>query len=174
MRLPWSMLRFSPVFKMWLGGWEFVVVSSADATSSVFLADHRSATSNVMHHIIFSAIGSVRTNHVSLSKIMTHRVYPLVDRSLSWRSLGQTIQPFGGALFSQIKLFVQTQDVQAVSLLQLAREPLYNAANFALLASSFPLDTYNDFHTLDHQSTPYRFLAGYHSGPGHPPVHENV
>ncbi|KAF9232674.1 cytochrome P450 [Melanogaster broomeanus] len=102
--------------------------------SSISLADHRSLMIDVMHHIIFSAVGGEPFEAL----------------------FGQTIQPFGGTLFSQVMLFMQTQDVRAISLLQLTREPLYNTANIALLGSSFPLDTYNDFNTLD-KSAPYRF-----------------
>ncbi|KAF9232675.1 cytochrome P450 [Melanogaster broomeanus] len=40
--------------------------------------------------------------------------------------------------------------------MQLTQEPLYNATNIALLGSSFPVDTFSDFHTLD-KSVPYRF-----------------
>ncbi|KAF9235447.1 cytochrome P450, partial [Melanogaster broomeanus] len=150
--------RYGPAFMVLLGGQEVLVVSSADAHSSIFMADHRSLMNDVMHHTILSMLGGVRTNHASLNKILTHGIYPLVDRSLSRRSLGQTIQPFAGVLFSQIKIFMQTQDVRAVSLLRLTQEPLYNAANIALLGNSFPLDTYNDFHVLD-QSVPHRLVG---------------
>ncbi|KIK78467.1 hypothetical protein PAXRUDRAFT_834543 [Paxillus rubicundulus Ve08.2h10] len=104
---------------------------------------------------MFRVVAGVRTNYARLHDIMIHKLFPLVDKLLSRRSLGQITQPFGRVLFSQIKKLTQTH-IQAVSLVQLVQEPLYVATNAALFGSSFPLDTYKDFRALD-KSVPYRF-----------------
>ncbi|KAF9240647.1 cytochrome P450 [Melanogaster broomeanus] len=147
--------RYGSAFMVLVGGREVVVVSSAEATSSILLADSRSLSHDLIHDETFHVVTGVTTNSGTLRKILNQRLYPLVDKSLSRNYLGQTIQPFGWALFSHIKKFMKTQDARAVSLIQLTQEPLYNATNIALFGSSFPVDTYNDFHTLN-KSVPHR------------------
>ncbi|KIJ18467.1 hypothetical protein PAXINDRAFT_167068, partial [Paxillus involutus ATCC 200175] len=105
---------------------------------------------------MFHVVAGVRTNYARLHDIMIHKLFPLVDKSLSRRSLGQTTQPFARVLFSQVKKLTETHGLREVSLMQLVQEPLYIATNVALFGSSFPLDTYKDFHSLD-KSVPYRF-----------------
>ncbi|KAF8840855.1 cytochrome P450 [Paxillus ammoniavirescens] len=150
------MPRYGPAFKVLLGGWEIVVVSSGDAISFIFSACPGLLRNDLMHHEMFHVVAGVRTNYVRLHDIMIHKLFPLVDKGLSRRSLGQTAQPFARVLFSQVKKVTQTHDLRAVSLMQLVQEPLYIATNIALFGSSFPLDTYKDFHSLD-KSVPYRF-----------------
>ncbi|KAF9227066.1 cytochrome P450 [Gyrodon lividus] len=148
--------RYGSVFKVLLGGRDIVVVSSGDAISSIFSAGPRVLRNDLMHYEMFYVVTGLRTRYAMLHEIMIHRLFPLVEKSLSRRSLGQTIQPFGRVLSAQVKTFTRTHDVGAVPLMQLVQEPLYIATNVALFGSSFPFDTYNEFRALD-KSVPYRF-----------------
>ena len=108
-----------------------------------------------MHREMFYVVAGVKANYVHLHGVMIRELYPLVDKSLSPRSLGQTTRAFGLVLLSQIKDFTRNHS-GPISLTQLTNEPLYNATNFVLLGSAFPANTYRDFQTLN-KSVPYRF-----------------
>ena len=108
-----------------------------------------------MHREMFYVVAGVKTNYAHLHQVMIRELYPLVDKSLSPRSLGQTTQAFGLVLLSQIKDFTRDHS-GPISLTQLTNGPLYNATNLVLLGSAFPTDTYRDFWTLN-KSVPYRF-----------------
>lgn len=108
-----------------------------------------------MHREMFYVVAGVKGNYTYLHEVMIRDLYPLVDRSLSPRSLGQTTQSFGLVLLSQIKKFSRDHS-GPVSLKQLTNEPLYTVTNLVLLGTTFPTDTYRDFQILN-QSVPYRF-----------------
>ncbi|KAF8554768.1 cytochrome P450 [Imleria badia] len=152
--------RYGPVYRVSLGSWRLIIVSSGDAISSVFTASSQLLRNDVMHPEMAYVVAGVKANYTHLHGVMIRELYPLVDRCLSPRSLGQTTQgpksqAFGLVLLSQIKNFIQDH-TGPISLIQLTGEPLYNATNLVLLGSAFPADTYRDFQTLN-KSIPYRF-----------------
>lgn len=108
-----------------------------------------------MHREMFYVVAGVKANYTYLHEVMIRELYPLVDRCLSPRSLGQTTQAFGLILLSHIKNFIRDHS-GSISITRLTAEPLYNATNLVLLGSAFPTDTYRDFQTLN-KSVPYRF-----------------
>ena len=108
-----------------------------------------------MHREMFYVVSGVKNNYIHLHEVMIRALYPLVDKTLSPHSLGQTTQTFGLVLLSQIKDFTRVQN-GLVSLTRLTNEPLFTATNLILLGSAFPAGTYKDFRTLN-KSVPYRF-----------------
>lgn len=147
--------RYGPVYRVSLGYWRFKVVSSGDAISSVLLASPELLRNDVIHREMFYVIAGVRTNFAHLHQVMIRELFPLVDKTLSPRSLGQTTQAFGLVLLSQIGKFARDHS-GPISITELTNEPLYTATNLVLLGSAFPTDTYRDFQTLS-RSVPYRF-----------------
>ncbi|KAF8134336.1 cytochrome P450, partial [Boletus edulis] len=147
--------QYGPVYRVSLGSWRLVIVSSGEIISSVFSASSQLLRNDIMHREMFYVVAGVKTNYVHLHEVMIRDLYPLVDRSLSLRSLGQTTQTFGPMLLSRIKNLTQDHS-KPISLMQLTNEPLYTATNLVLLGSAFPTDTYKDFRTLN-KSVPYRF-----------------
>ena len=108
-----------------------------------------------MQREIFYVVAGVKANYAHLHEVMIHELYPLVDKSLSPCTLGQTTQAFGLVLLSQIKEFTRDH-TWPISLTQLTNKPLYNVTNLILFGNAFPTDTYRDFETLN-KSVLYRF-----------------
>ncbi|KAF8433485.1 cytochrome P450 [Boletus edulis BED1] len=136
-----------PIYRVSLGSWRLVIVSSGDVMSSIFSASSQLLRHDPVHQ-------GVKTNYAYLYEIMIRDLYPLVDRCFSPRSLGQTTQMFGPMLLSGIKNLTRDHS-KSISLMQLTNEPLYTATNLVLFGSAFPTDSYKDFQTLN-KSIPYR------------------
>ncbi|KAG8214196.1 cytochrome P450 [Butyriboletus roseoflavus] len=147
--------RYGPVYRVSLGSWRLTVVSSGNAISSVYLTPTQLLRNDIMHREMFYVVAGIKANYAYLHQVMVRDLYPLVDRSLSPRSLGQTTQAFSLVLLSQIKNFARDHK-GPISLTHLTNEPLYTTTNLVLLGSTFPTGTYGDFQTLN-KSVPYRF-----------------
>ncbi|KIJ60053.1 hypothetical protein HYDPIDRAFT_170464 [Hydnomerulius pinastri MD-312] len=147
--------RYGATYTFLMGGRNFVVVSSTGAISSVFNANSRTLCNDLMHHQMLEVVAGVKKNQEWLHQIMM-KLFPLVDKSLSRRSLGQITEPFGRELFSQIEKYRRVYSVKAIPLIHFIQQPLYDATNLAIFGSAFPLDTFTDLHMLD-KSVPSRF-----------------
>ncbi|KAH0828125.1 cytochrome P450 [Lanmaoa asiatica] len=147
--------RCGPVYRMSFGSWRLTVVSSSDAISSAFSVSPQLLRNDIVHQEMFYVIAGVGTNYTHLHEVMIRELFPLLDKCLSPRSLGQTTQTFGLVLLSQIRDFAQNHS-GPMSLKQLTNSPLYIAMNRILFGSAFPTGTYRDFQTLN-ESVPYRF-----------------
>ncbi|KAG9309311.1 cytochrome P450 [Chiua virens] len=147
--------RYGPVHTVLLGSSRVKVISSGDAISSVFSASHQLLNNDIAHRAALSIVSGVTSNHAHFHEVMTRELFPLVDKRLSLRFLGQTTQGFGPILLSEIKSFLHNRN-GPISLTSLINEPLYNTTNHVLFGSAFPAGTYRDFRTLD-KSIPYRF-----------------
>ncbi|KAG6375640.1 cytochrome P450 [Boletus reticuloceps] len=143
-----------PIYRVSLGSMRLVIVSSGDAISSVFLASSQLLCLDPLHREVLYIVAGVKTNYAYLHEVMIRDLYPLIDRCLSPRSLGQTTQTFGPMLLSGIKNLTRDHS-KSISLMQLTNEPLYTATNLVMFGSTFPTDTYKDFQTLN-KSVPYR------------------
>ncbi|KAG6375634.1 cytochrome P450 [Boletus reticuloceps] len=142
------------IYRVSLGSRRLVIISSGDDISSVFSASSQLLPLDALHREMYYIVAGVKTNYAYVHEVMIRDLYPLVDRCLSPRSLGQTTQTFGPMLLSGIKNFTRDHS-KPISLMQLTNEPLYTATNLVLFGSTFPTDTYKDFRTLN-KSVPYR------------------
>lgn len=95
---------------MSLGSWQLIVISSGDAISSVFSTSSQLLRNDIMHREMFYVVSGVKNNYIHLHEVMIRALYPLVDKTLSPHSLGQTTQTFGLVLLSQIKDFTRVQN----------------------------------------------------------------
>ncbi|KAI6014700.1 cytochrome P450, partial [Pisolithus marmoratus] len=137
--------RYGPVFKVLAGGRNVIVVSSSDALSSVAFADHRTLSSHVQHYAHFRAICSDSSLYPKTYDTVAHKIFPILDRRLAKRTLGDLTPPFAQLVFDKLMMF---SDRPHVSLTRSLTEPLYIGANGMLFGSRFPQDTYEDFFTL--------------------------
>ncbi|KAI6022564.1 cytochrome P450 [Pisolithus marmoratus] len=140
-----SQAQYGPVFKFLAGGLNVIVVSSPNALSSVALADHRALSSHVQHYEHFRALSVDPSLRPKTYDTIAHKIFPVLDRRLAKRTLGDLTPPFAQLVFDKLKLF---SDRPHVSLTRSLTEPLYVGANGVLFGSSFPADTYEDFFTL--------------------------
>ena len=152
---PLTRKRYGPVYRVSLGFWQFKVASFGDVISSVLAASPELLCNDITHRETFYVVSGARASFSRLHKVMIRELFPLVDKTLSPRPLGQTTHAFGRILLSQINNFIR-EHTGPISLAEFTNQPLYNATNLILLGSAFPSDTYRDFRTVS-QSIPYRF-----------------
>ncbi|KAI6099018.1 cytochrome P450 [Pisolithus sp. B1] len=134
--------RYGPVFKFLAGGRKIVVVTSSDALASASFADHRVLSSHVQHEGHLQALYGDSPLRARIYDTVAHRIFPILDRRLSKRTLGDLAPPFSQLVFDKLKLFSGRPQV---SLMRSLTEPLYIGANGMLFGSRFPQDTYEDF-----------------------------
>ncbi|KAI9571562.1 hypothetical protein HD554DRAFT_1788133 [Boletus coccyginus] len=84
--------RCGPVYRVSLGSWRLIVISSGDAIASVYSASAQSLRNDIMHREMFYVVAGVKSNYAYLHGVMIRELYPLVDKCLSPRFLGQTTQ----------------------------------------------------------------------------------
>ncbi|KAG6330989.1 hypothetical protein ID866_8101 [Astraeus odoratus] len=149
--------RYGSVYKFLVGGQNIVVVSSQAALSSIYSVDTHALGSHVTHNQIFQAVTGRKGNMDNVHHTMVNLIFPLVDRYLSRRALGELTQPLAQALHDRVIQCTAGQNTH-VSLMWVFAEPLYFASNVVLFGRKFPCDTYGDFRTLD-ISMPERFFG---------------
>ncbi|KAI6122369.1 cytochrome P450 [Pisolithus croceorrhizus] len=137
--------RYGPVFKVLVGGRDFIVVSSPDALASAAAADHRVLSSHVQHDRHLQALYGDSPLQAKTHDTLVHKIFPVLDRRLSKRTLGDLAPPFAQLVFDKLKLL---SGKPQVSLMRSLTEPLYVGANGMLFGSRFPQDTYEDFRIL--------------------------
>lgn len=137
--------QYGPVFKLLAGGRNIVVVMSSDALSGVAFADHRVLSSHIQHYDHFRALCSDSSLHPKIYDTIAQKIFPVLDRRLSKRTLGELTPPFAQLVLDKLKLFSGRPEV---SLTRSLTEPLYVGANGVLFGSRFPQDTYEDFFML--------------------------
>ncbi|KAI6110766.1 cytochrome P450 [Pisolithus croceorrhizus] len=137
--------RYGPVFRFLAAGRNIVVVTSSDALASASFADHRVLSSHVQHEGHLQALYGDSPLHAKIYDAFAHRIFPVLDRRLSKRTLGDLAPPFAQLVFDRLKLFSGRPQV---SLIRSLTEPLYVGANGMLFGSRFPQDTYEDFGIL--------------------------
>ncbi|KAI6099019.1 cytochrome P450 [Pisolithus sp. B1] len=137
--------RYGPVFKVVAGGRNIVVVTSSDALSGVAFADHRALSSHIQHYDHFRALCTDSSLHPKIYDTIAHKIFPVLDRRLSKRTLGELTPPFAQLVLDKLKLFSGRPQV---SLTRSLTEPLYVGANGVLFGTRFPQDTYEDFFML--------------------------
>ncbi|KAI6003340.1 cytochrome P450 [Pisolithus marmoratus] len=133
--------QYGPVFKVLAGGLNIIVVSSPDSLASVAFADHRVLSSHVQHYAHFRALCGGSSLRPKIYDTLVHKIFPILDRSLSKRTLGDVTPPFAQVVFDKLKLFSGSPQV---SLARSLTEPLYTGANVVLFGNRFPQDTYDD------------------------------
>ncbi|KAI5987415.1 cytochrome P450 [Pisolithus marmoratus] len=97
------------------------------------------------HYDHFRAIYSDSSLHPKIYDTLAHKIFPVLDRRLSKRSLGDLTPPFAQLVFDKLKSF---SGKPQVSLKRSLAEALYVSANDMLFGSRFPQDTYEDFFIL--------------------------
>ncbi|KAI6169063.1 cytochrome P450 [Pisolithus thermaeus] len=134
--------HYGLVFKFLAGGRKIVVITSSDALACASFADHRVLSSHVQHDGHLQALYGDSPLHARIYDTVAHKIFPILDRRLSKRTLGDLTPPFAQLVFDELKLFSGRPQV---SLMRSLTEPLYVGANGMLFGSRFPQDTYEDF-----------------------------
>ncbi|KIJ60041.1 hypothetical protein HYDPIDRAFT_117732 [Hydnomerulius pinastri MD-312] len=129
--------RYGTTYTFLMGGRSLVVVSSAGAISSVFNAASQTLCNDLMHHQMLEVVAGVSKYQERLHQAMI-KLFPLVDKSLSRRFLGQITELFGTELFSQIEKYRQMYSVKVIPLIHFIQQPLYDATNLAIFRKCVP------------------------------------
>jgi len=135
-----------------MGGGHITVVASGEAIQSLLVAEHGALSSRNQSHTILRLLGSDSSHVQILYAIAIQELFPLLDKRLAKRTLGDVTPGFAEVLFNRLKPFANYQG----SLRRSLTEPLYVAANAILLGSRFSPDTYDDYMVFNH-SLPKRF-----------------
>ena len=144
--------QYGPAFKLLLGGRHITVVASEEAIHSLLAAEHGTLSSRSQSYAILRLLGSDSSHTQKLYAIATQELFPILDKRLAKRTLGDLTPGFTDVLFNRLKRFANYQG----SLRRSLTEPLYVAANAILLGSKFSPDTYDDYMVFN-ASLPKRF-----------------
>ena len=140
-------MRYGQTFKLLLGGRHLIVVGSAETIQNVFTAEHGALTSRTQGYDLLRVIGADFSLQSKLFAIATEELFPIVDKRLSKRALGDLTPGFAEVLFNRLRQV--TNGCHQMSLRRSLTEPLYVATNAILLGDRFSSDTYNDFLTFN-------------------------
>lgn len=136
-------LQYGPVFKILLCGHHLTFVASEEAIQSYLVADGLST--RTQNHSIFGLVASGSSHTQKLCAIASREFFPLLEKRLAKRTLGDVTPGFAEAFFNRLKRFANYQG----SLRRSLTEPLYVASNAILLGSRFSPDTYDDYLVFD-------------------------
>jgi len=134
------------VFKLVLGGHRMIVVASKEAVQSFLVAEHSALSTRSQNYGILSMIGCDSAHTQKLVAFTTQELFPILDKRLAKRTLGNLTPGFADVLFNRLKRFANYEG----SLRRSLTEPLYAASNAILLGSRFSPDTYDDYMVFDH------------------------
>ena len=138
------------MFKLLLCGRQFTVVASEEAIQSYLVAD--ALSTRTQNYSIYRILASDSSHTQKLCAIATREFFPLLEKRLAKRTLGDLTPGFAEVLFNRLKRFANCQG----SLRRSLTEPLYVATSAILLGSRFSPDTYDDYMVFD-RSLPNRF-----------------
>ncbi|KAI6099020.1 cytochrome P450 [Pisolithus sp. B1] len=136
--------RFGPVFKVLVGGHNIIVVGTADSIHNALFTDHRILTARVEHYDHFRAVCDDTSLYPMIHDTINLRLFPILDRRLSKRSVDDLTTGFAETLFQRLKLY----EGDRASLKRSLTEPVYVAATAIFLGSKFSPDNYEDWLTF--------------------------
>ena len=129
------------MFKLLLGGRQATFVSSKEALQSFFAVEHGLLSPRTQSHTILRMIGCGASRTQKLYAFGTQELFPILDKRLAKRTLGDLTPGFADVLFNRLKRFANYNG----SLKRSLTEPLYVVTNAILLGSRFSPDTYDDY-----------------------------
>jgi len=129
------------VFKLLLGGRQATFVSSKEALQSFLAVEHGLLTPLTQSYGMLRMCGCDASRTQKLYAFATQELFPLLDKRLAKRTLGDLTPGFADVLFNKLKRFANYHG----SLKRSLTEPLYAASDAILLGSKFPPDTYDDY-----------------------------
>ncbi|KAI5991892.1 cytochrome P450 [Pisolithus albus] len=136
--------RFGPVFKVLVGGHNIIVVGTADSIHNALFTDHRVLSARVEHYDHFRAVCDDTSLYPLIHDTINLRLFPILDRRLSKRSVDDLTVGFAETLFQRLKL----HQGDRASLKRSLTEPVYVAVTAIFLGSKFSPDNYEDWLTF--------------------------
>ena len=90
--------QYGPAFKLLLGGRHITVVASEEAIHSLLAAEHGTLSSRSQSYAILRLLGSDSSHTQKLYAIATQELFPILDKRLAKRTLGDLTPGFTDVL----------------------------------------------------------------------------